>query len=72
MVLETLMKLCMTAQFFEKTFCPQNWVNGPKIGFLKFREKFGNFIEFLHNEKAYYFLCSRTNPIFVKNLVPEI
>ena len=44
MVLETLMKLCVTQpEFFEKNvFCSKNLGNGPKTGFFGFKEKFGD------------------------------
>ena len=34
MVAETLIKLCLAAQIFGKTFCSKNWGNGQKLGFL--------------------------------------
>ena len=29
------------AGFFRKSFCLKNWEDGPKIGFLEFKGKFG-------------------------------
>ena len=38
-VLDTLMNLCMTTWFFLKNFfCPKNWGNGPKTGFLALKK----------------------------------
>ena len=49
------------AGFFEKkNLCPKS---GPKIRF---------FLNLVHNEILYYLLYSCSNPIFGKNLVPEI
>ena len=46
MVLETHMKLCMTAEFSGKiSFLPQNWEKGPKMGqnrVFQFIGKFGH------------------------------
>ena len=44
MVLETHLKLCMSeSDFPEKCFfCPQNYENGPKTGFLKFNVRNNN------------------------------
>ena len=43
MVLETYMTLFVTElDFPEKTFCSQNWENGPKIGLFEYVEKFGH------------------------------
>ena len=42
MMLETLMKMCVTEQdFFGKFFRQKNWGNRPKIGLLESKEKFG-------------------------------
>ena len=41
MVLETHMSLWVTEPDFpEKSFCPQNWENGPKMGQKPIFEKF--------------------------------
>ena len=40
MVLETLMKMCLTEpECLEKFFLPSNWEDRPNIGFFKFKEK---------------------------------
>ena len=79
MVLETHMKLCMTAGFSGKNiFWPKNWENGPKMGqnqgFFKFIEKFGHYVllNLFYNENLYNLLCSCANRIFGKIFVSEI
>ena len=74
MVLETRMKLCVTAGFSGKIFLRQKLTkNGPKTGFFEFIEKFGHqFLLNLFYNQNLYFLCSCTNPIFEKTFVPEI
>ena len=44
MVLENLMKLCVTEPdvFWKNFFGPKNWGNGPKIGFFGLKEKSGH------------------------------
>ena len=66
----------MTAEFFEKKKknYPENWGNKPKIGL---KQNFFNLLKNLvfnlfHNKSLYYLLCSCTNSIFAKNLVPKI
>ena len=46
----------------------------PKIVFFGFIEKCGHqsFLNLFYNENQYYLLCSCTNSIFGKNLVPEM
>ena len=75
MVLETFMKLCVTAEFSGKFFLP------PKIGKMDPKwsktEFFGKLVhQFLQNlicnENLYYLLCFCKNLLFGKNLVPEI
>ena len=69
------MTLCVTKPgVFEKIFLLQKLGNMPKIGFLEFIEKFGHrfSMNLFYNEKLDYLLCSCTNPISEKNLVPEI
>ena len=55
-------------------FSLKNGENGPKIGFFGFIGKFSHyvFLNSVYKESSYYFLYSYTNPIFGKNLVPEI
>ena len=55
-------------------FCPKNEENGQKIGFFEFIGKLSSqfFLNLVYNEGLYYLLYSCTNPIFRKNLVPEI
>ena len=69
---------CDRARFFEKNLVAQKrgkmgkkW---PKIGLFKFIRKFSPqfFWNLVYNESLYYLLYSCTNPIFGKNLVPEI
>ena len=50
----------------------QKWVK--KIGFFKFIGRFSHefFMNLVDNESLYYLLYSCANPIFGKNLVPEI
>ena len=53
----------MCARFFGKTFFAlKNWGNGPNIFPLNL----------LYNENVYYLLCSCTNLLLRKNIVPEI
>ena len=53
----------MCARFFGKTFFAlKNWGNGPNIVPLNL----------LYNENVYYLLCSCTNLLLRKNIVPEI
>ena len=55
-------------RFFGKNLFAQ------KMGFLKFVGKFSHyfFLNLVYNQSLYYFLYSCTNPIFGKNLFPEI
>ena len=41
LVVETLIKLFLTARFSGKLFCLKNWGNGPKRGFFKFNPTLG-------------------------------
>ena len=79
MVLESHVKLCLTEpDFLGKIFLPPElgkWAqNGSETGFFQFVGKFGHqlLLNLIYNENLYYFLCSCTNPIFEKILVPEI
>ena len=65
MVLETLWSCAWQAEYFGKAFLPQSWENTPKIGFLRFKEKFGHWfsLNLFCDENLYYLLCSCTNPI---------
>ena len=61
--------------FFGKVFLfPKNCGNGPKIGFFVLKEKFGHkfSLNLFYNESLYYLLCSCTNPLFGKSVVPEM
>ena len=72
MVLETLIKLCMTARFFEK-LTPKIGEMSKKIVFFNLKKKLViNLLNLFYSENAYYLRCSCTNPIFGKDLVPEI
>ena len=74
--------MCCCAWHFEKDFLKKiflhrkwgKWTkNGQQIGFFKFIGKFSHFLlNLVYNERLYYLLYSCTNPIFGKNLVPEI
>ena len=66
-MLETHLKLCMTAGFSRKIF-PLKLENRPKTGFFEFIEEFCHwfFLNLFYNENLYYLLCSCTNPIFGK------
>ena len=59
MVLETHMKLCVTEPDFPgKFFCPKNWENGPKVGFLNLLENlFLNFFRIWSIKKFYNICC---------------
>ena len=48
--------------------------NVPKNGFFEYIEKFCDYVllNLFYNENLYYLLCSWTDPIFGKTLVPEI
>ena len=65
MVLEIHMKLCLTEPDFpEKSFCPKNWENSPKIG-----QKHG-FLNILKNLViSFYWICSIMK-IFIIYCVP--
>ena len=41
-MLGTVLKLCVTARFFEKKYYPKNGGSVPKIGFCEYIEKFGD------------------------------
>ena len=72
-MLETLIKLCMTARFLEKLFTPKIRETGKKIVFFNLKKKLViNLLNLFYSENAYYLRCSCTNPIFGKDLVPEI
>ena len=65
------------ARFSKMFFCPQNWENGPKrakTGFFEFIKNFCHqvLLNQFYNKNICYLLCSFTNPIFGKFLVPEI
>ena len=62
------------ARFFGKTFAPKIGEMSQKIGFFEFKEKFGQkfSLNLSYNENLSCFLCSCTNSIFEKNLVPEM
>ena len=66
------MKLCRTAKFSRKFFCPQKWGMGQKQVFWSLLETFGHqfLLNLVYNENLYYLLCSCTNPILGK--IPEI
>ena len=79
MVLETHGKLCLTELdiFGKKVFAPKIGKMGLKYAknsFFGFIEKCGHqsFLNLFYNENQYYLLCSCTNSIFGKNLVPEM
>ena len=73
MLLETYVVLCMTEPIClkEKNFS-QKMKKRVKCSF----EFIGKFslcsLNFVYNENLHYLLCSCANPIFGKNLVPEI
>ena len=76
MVPETHLKLCITEpNFLEKLYAPKM---GKKGFFFEIIGKFGHsfFLNLSYNlfcsETLSYYLCSCTNPILGKNLVPEI
>ena len=66
------------SDFPEKFFLPPNVgklaKNGPKTGLFEFIGKFcyWTLLNLFYNKNLYYLLCSCTNPIFGKILVPEI
>ena len=68
MVLEVLIKLCVTAGFF----LLQKLGKWAKMGFWIQRKIWLFSLNLLYNKNLYYLLCCCTNPIFEKNLVPEI
>ena len=73
MVLETLMKLCTTARFFGRTFFLQKLGKWAKNRFFSIWKNCSQFLlNLFYNENVCYLLCSCTNPIFGKNLVPEV
>ena len=55
----------------KKIFAPKIGKMGQKQGFLNILKK-NYLLNLLYNENVYYLLCSWTNPIFGKILVPEI
>ena len=60
------------AIFLKKSFCPQNWENGPKSGFFEFIGKISHFfLNLVYKENLYLLYCC-TNPILAKNLISEI
>ena len=74
MVLEVHVLLCVTEPDF---FCPKNGENGSKMGQ---KQGFWNlsknlviifFLNLVYKENSHYLLYPCTNPILVKNLVPE-
>ena len=78
MVLESHVKLCVTATFSGENFFPKKLrklaQNGPETGFFQFIGKFGHsfLMNLIYNENLFYLPCSCTNPIFRKIFVPEI
>ena len=73
MVPETLSKLCVAeVDFLEKTLLLSKLRKWAKNRVFEFKEKFGCYfsLNLFCNENLYF--CCRTNPVFVKNLVPEI
>ena len=74
-MLETHMKLCMTAGFFGKTFLPSKIGKmGQKCFFFVFIRKFGHssVLNLFFNETLHYLLCSCTNFIFGENIKIKI
>ena len=69
------MKLRVTARFFGKICFAPKMGKIEKIVFSEFIKKsiiFIYFLNVLYNESLYRLMCSYTNPVFGKNLVPEI
>ena len=62
------------AKFSGKSFAPKIGEMSQKIGFFEFKEKFGQkfSLNLSYNENLSCFLCSCTNSIFGKNVVPEM
>ena len=72
-VLDAHVLLCEARPYFwKKSFCPQNWENGPKSGFFEFIGKISHFfLNLVYKENLYLLYCC-TNPILAKNLISEI
>ena len=71
MLLETHMNLCVTQPDFPEKFDTKN---GQKTEFFEFSETFCHdiLLNLFYNQNFHYLLCFCTNPIYGKNLIPEI
>ena len=59
MVLETSMKLCMTARFFGKTFAPEIGEIGKKKGFFNLKKLVTIFTNLFCNENIIFFVLAQ-------------